>query len=304
MFGVALLAVGSFLLIKKKALPTHAEPLNGYVLTQTAAEDETGFPITITRGDVVFVGEEVTLWQYFKNGTGLPMPSWDIVMSVGGANVIKTEQELDATQTMGLAKFSPLLITRAGTYHIQAILIVDGEEVDRRLVDLKAVMRPGATLFESFVAPGQVDWAIYGPAWLAQTFTPVRAHRITSVRLLLNKEIGVYDAGPVEVSIRATSGAHPSGPDLCFGSTDGDTLKHEPSREWREIFFEGGCDLQAYVKYAIVVRAPSASYESHPQWRREFNATYPRGNFEFSSNFGVTWASAPNDDMIFEEWGL
>ncbi|MBA7630622.1 hypothetical protein ES703_38146 [subsurface metagenome] len=110
-----------------------------------------------------------------------------------------------------------------------------------------------STKFEYYDVNDDADKYIYANVWSAQTFTPSTAHKITSVKLLCWRE-GI--PGTVTVSIRATSGGHPTGGDLCSGTTDGNTLPLSSPYEWREITLGAGADLSADTMYAIVVRAP------------------------------------------------
>ncbi|GAI02948.1 unnamed protein product, partial [marine sediment metagenome] len=84
---------------------------------------------------------------------------------------------------------------------------------------------------------------------IAQTFTPSIAHKITSVKLKLAR---TGSPGILTVSIRATNGeGHPTGGDLCSGTTNGNTLPVYPSTEWREITLGAGYNLASDTKYAI-----------------------------------------------------
>ena len=111
----------------------------------------------------------------------------------------------------------------------------------------------------------------FGATWKAQTFTSPIAHKITSVKLELYR---VGSPGTVTIGIRATNGdGHPTGGDLCSGTTDGDTLPTSASPEWREINLGSGYTLDADVKYAIVARAVSGNDVNVVGWRE--NTTFP-----------------------------
>lgn len=73
--------------------------------------------------------------------------------------------------------------------------------------------------------------------------------------------------GTVTVSIRATSGGLPTGPDLCAGTTNGNTLTTNTNGEWRRIQFTTTPTLSNGVVYAIVVRVGSASPINSIRWR-------------------------------------
>lgn len=94
--------------------------------------------------------------------------------------------------------------------------------------------------------------------WIAQTFTPSIAHTITSVKLLLFRGVGATP-GTLTVHIKATDvSGHPTGDDLCSGTTDGDTLTTNSAGEWREITLGAGALLGADTKYAIILEGDGA----------------------------------------------
>ncbi|GAG73463.1 unnamed protein product, partial [marine sediment metagenome] len=85
--------------------------------------------------------------------------------------------------------------------------------------------------------------------WRAQTFTPTTKHKITSVKLKLYRNSHTPDT--VTVSIRATDvDGKPMGGDLCFGTTNGNTLTTDTAGEWREITIDDGYTLLAGTKYS------------------------------------------------------
>ncbi|MBA7593176.1 hypothetical protein ES703_00093 [subsurface metagenome] len=158
-----------------------------------------------------------------------------------------------------------------------------------------------AVRYEFHTTGYDLDASVYGVAWKAQTFTPSVAHRITSVKLLIRRALL---PGTITVGIRETDGAgHPTGDDLCSGTTDGDTLTEDWPGEWREITLGAGYNLDADTKYAIVVRAPTGDASNKVVWQCDLNGTYDGGNYEYSSNSGTSWTSTAEDDLLFEEWG-
>lgn len=138
--------------------------------------------------------------------------------------------------------------------------------------------------------------------YTAQTFTPTVSHTITSVKLLLYK---LNTPGLVYASIRATDvNGHPTGADLCAGTSDASTLPDGSPYEWREITLGAGYKLTAGVKYAIVVHADAFSSD-RVYWRLDAtDPGYTSGNYETSADSGVTWAGNTNIDFMFSEWGL
>jgi hypothetical protein len=158
-----------------------------------------------------------------------------------------------------------------------------------------------STLYEYYNTGADSALSIYAANWGAQTFTPAIAHKITSVKLLLYR---TGSPGIITVSIRATDGSgHPTGEDLCSGTTNGDTLPTGSPYEWREITLGDGYDLSAGTKYAIVARMSGGDTDNRFLWRRDISGSaYAGGNLEYSTNSGSTWTGTGHDFM-FEDWG-
>ena len=145
---------------------------------------------------------------------------------------------------------------------------------------------------------------VYGATWRYQTFTPTVAHKITSVNLLLGRQLS---PGAVTVSIRATDvDGKPTGADLISGTTDGNTLPAITSPyEWREIGFgAAGYALIAGTKYAIVWRALTGGPDDTVYARLDGSVpTYAGGNYGYSIDSGATWVENTSVDFLFEERG-
>ncbi len=157
--------------------------------------------------------------------------------------------------------------------------------------------------FEYYNTGDDGETLSYGTIWLAQTFTPAAGHTITDVKLLLYKG---NLPGTITVSIRTTDvNGHPTGNDLCVGTTNGDTLPNGSPYEWRNVTFGGGYSLAAGTKYAIVIRAISGNGSNYVNWRLDSTSpAYTGGCLELSSNSGNSWTSYPSEfDFMFEEWG-
>ncbi|GAI89417.1 unnamed protein product, partial [marine sediment metagenome] len=159
-----------------------------------------------------------------------------------------------------------------------------------------------ATLYEYYITGDDTNAFICETYWLAQTFTPSIAHKITSVKLKLYRT-GLPGTGTI--SIKATDGAgHPTGGDLCSGTIDGNTLTTNAAGAWYEITLGAGYDLNADTKYAIVVRITGGSTSNCIRWRcDETSPTYTPGCFEVSDNSGSSWTSNTGIDFMFEDWG-
>lgn len=159
-----------------------------------------------------------------------------------------------------------------------------------------------ATLYEYYNTGDDSTWDITDTRWKAQTFTPSTAHKITSVKLKLYR----YDfPGTLTVSIRATDGSgHPTGGDLCSGTTNGNTLTENMDGEWREITLGAGANLDANTKYAIVIRRNGGVAGSVIYWRMDYTSpTYIGGCVELSSDSGSSWKTDVAKDFMFEDWG-
>ncbi len=159
-------------------------------------------------------------------------------------------------------------------------------------------------LYENYNTGNDSSFITRNVSWAAQTFTPLSSHKIISVKLLLF--IPGSSPGTVTVSIRATGATgHPTGSDLCIGTTNGGTLPVSPPYEWREITLGAGYDLVAGRKYAIVVRALEGDNDNYLNWTLDSTSpTYTGGKCELSSNSGSSWTGYTAYDFMFEEWGL
>lgn len=159
-----------------------------------------------------------------------------------------------------------------------------------------------ATLYEYYNTNDDGDRGVSGNIWLAQTFTPSTAHKITSVKLLMFKE---GSPGTVTVSIQGVDGSdHPDGSDLCSGTIDGNSLTTNTNGVWYEITLGDGSNLSADTKYAIVVRAPDGSIGNEVHCRSDrTDPTYVDGCRERSLDGGSSWTSYTGEDFMFEDWG-
>ena len=135
--------------------------------------------------------------------------------------------------------------------------------------------------------------------WLAQTFTPSVAHKITSVKLKLFR---TGSPGTITVSIRATQDGKPTGGDLCAGTTNGNTLPTGPAGEWREITLGDGYNLTT-VMCAIVVRISGGDLDNRGNWWYASSGTYGGGAHVDSDDSGANWTINSNYDFMFEDWG-
>lgn len=157
-------------------------------------------------------------------------------------------------------------------------------------------------LYEHYLVGDDTGHLLTPTDWYAQTFTPEVAHRSTSVKLKLYR---VGHPGTITVSIRRTIDGLPSGPDLCLGTTWGNTLTTDTNGEWREIELPGGPDLSAFIRHAIVARGLEVTPLNFPVWRGDqSDPTYPGGALCLSGDSGETWREILTTDNMFEEWGI
>jgi len=143
-------------------------------------------------------------------------------------------------------------------------------------------------------------------AFYAQTFTPVIAHTITSIKLLMYRAAGT--PGIITVRIKAVDGSgHPTGPDLATGTTDGDTLTENTAGEWREIALGVGFALSVGVMYAFLPNAAVVTFPNtaYMRWRNDGVDGYTVGRQEYTSNGGTSWSDSEiaTTDIMFEDWG-
>lgn len=165
------------------------------------------------------------------------------------------------------------------------------------------------TMVYEYYNTGADSWdSIKTTTWDAQTFTPLVAHKIKSIKLKLSRAVA-ESPETVTVGIRATDeNGHPTGDDLCSGTIDGNglnsTLPILDNSEWYTITLGAGYNLVADTKYAIVVRAPDSIGAGNIVWLTDSSSpTYTRGNNEWSDDSGESWTTYTDYDMMFEEWG-
>ncbi|MBA7553996.1 hypothetical protein ES705_46606 [subsurface metagenome] len=152
------------------------------------------------------------------------------------------------------------------------------------------------TLYEYLNTGANIASGTIGPEiWFAQTFTPLEAHTIVSVRLLLYR---VGTPGLVRISITPTDAeGHPILAFFTSGQIDGNALTLDDDGEWYSIPFPGS-PLEVGTKYGIVLRSQARGL----YWRGDWRDSYPRGNLFTSGNSGETW-SPSTWDFLFEDWG-
>jgi len=143
--------------------------------------------------------------------------------------------------------------------------------------------------------------AVADATWKAQTFTPTTSYTILKIKLLLFKTGTV---GTVTASITAVDGSgHPTGADLCSGTSDASSLPTTSPYEWRTITLGAGTALTSGTKYAIVFRLAGGDiFSNFVGWRRVIAGGYAGGNAERSSDSGSSWAVSGTEDFLFETY--
>ncbi|MCK9569860.1 hypothetical protein M0R72_13030 [Candidatus Pacearchaeota archaeon] len=138
---------------------------------------------------------------------------------------------------------------------------------------------------------------------IAQTFTPTYECLVSHVTLFLARQ---GSPGTVTVSLRATDiNGHATGPDLCSGTVNGNTLPLYSANLYpSQVAMIGDCTVKPGTQYAIVISAPSGDGSNHAYiW---CNTTpenvYTGGTAEYSNNNGGDWTTDAAD-CWFEIWG-
>jgi hypothetical protein len=162
---------------------------------------------------------------------------------------------------------------------------------------------PSLKLYEYYNTGDDSSVSVWGVQWFAQSFTVGSSpHTVAQVKLMLWR---TGSPGTITVSIRATdANGYPTGSDLTVGTLDGNSLTTSSSGAWYTITFSQEITLSANTKYAIVVRAPSATSGNYVNWRLDSTSpTYAGGTYMVSGDSGASWSAPYNYDFMFEVWG-
>ncbi len=139
------------------------------------------------------------------------------------------------------------------------------------------------------------------PLWRGQTFTASKDYDIVAIDLKLYRTGGTFP-GVTTVSVRATSGNHPTGGDIdgVTGVIDGNETS-DSTPEWHKFVLSAPISLSNGFKYAIVLRCSSAG--NSLRWRRDDNtASYAGGNYENPTGQGAPWVSFTTIDLMFRTY--
>ena len=135
--------------------------------------------------------------------------------------------------------------------------------------------------------------------WIGQTFTPVATSNYSIVKLLLNR---TGNPTGFVVGIRNIDGTnHPTGNDLCNGTYDA-SLITTSSAQWYDII-TSGCQLNTSTEYAMVARTSTGDASNLISWIRDDDNQYSGGEFEYSTNSGLSWTTYSGYDYLFEVYG-
>ncbi len=142
------------------------------------------------------------------------------------------------------------------------------------------------------------------PRHIGMTFTPSIAHNLGKVVMRVNYPVG-NKPDSVTVSIRATAGGKPTGPDLTAVTVSTDGWTTASPGNLVEFIFPAPVEVIAETMYAIVMA--SAGTSPIPKVRLRMNSTntphYAGGNRQFSAD-GNTWNTTANFEWEFYEYGL
>ena len=90
--------------------------------------------------------------------------------------------------------------------------------------------------------------------WVAQTFTAISNHKVTSVKVLIKRYAsGGDNPGTIYAVIKAVnSSGSPTGPALASGTTNGNTLTKGDPGEWRTITMSS-YTIKKNTMYALIL---------------------------------------------------
>lgn len=157
----------------------------------------------------------------------------------------------------------------------------------------------GLNRYEYYNAGNSIIAGTFGQNWEGQIFTAATTHSIDMVKLQLGT--AGKASGNILADIQGVSaGGYPNGVSLCSGSMSA-SLVSKGSVKWYQINLAGSnCNLNAGVKYAIVVSAQSTAVF----WSLDQEGDYSSGDSAWSSDGGLSWNIRTDQDFLFEVWGI
>lgn len=175
-------------------------------------------------------------------------------------------------------------------------------EIDLNAAGIALINTAGAIhrQFESYDEGENADFNTYGVNWWCQSFTPVVAHKKNSVKFKMWR-LGL--PGNITVEIKAADASHfPTGPVLCSGIFDGDTLTTVSPGKWYEITLGAGADLNEGVEYTAELKATTGGVADLVKLRGNSAGVYLGGGASYTLNSGVTWTPQAGYDIYFIEY--
>ena len=138
--------------------------------------------------------------------------------------------------------------------------------------------------------------------WESQTFTPSENYDIISVKIKIYRQ---NTPGTITVEIQETTGGEPNGSVLAIGTINGNAIQETyQTAIFEEITFGTSYTLVNGTKYAIVIKASTASGSNILYWRLDSTSpTYAGGSRLSSTNGGSSWSEDTSRDFMFETWG-
>ena len=156
---------------------------------------------------------------------------------------------------------------------------------------------------ESFTTDNSTQ-AMEGADWEAQTFTTTSAFTAKGAAIKIAFTAGGVTGGTLTLSIRATVGGLPVGPDLASGTFDASGIigvgggGTNDGVGWAIVDFAVPVALLNATEYALVARTDATAPDGL-EWWVDTTAGYAAGQRAFSVNAGGAWTADATDDLVF-----
>jgi hypothetical protein len=144
------------------------------------------------------------------------------------------------------------------------------------------------TLDQSQTSTGGLEVSVWGPEWVAQTFTAGITGDLDQVDLFLFR---ADNPGPLTVDIQAVTAGVPSGSVIASSSVAQADVNDSFTPTWISVPFSSPARVNAGKQYAIVLSARSISsfLEGIYAWNDVFGNPYSAGRVVISTTGGATW---------------
>lgn len=193
-------------------------------------------------------------------------------------------------------------VTVCGEKLFSALVNGQYNEIDLNAAGIALINAAGAIhqQFESYDCEENADFNTYGINWWCESFTPAVAHKKNSVKFKMWRS-GL--PGNITVEIKAADGSHfPTGPVLCSGTFDGNTLTTSSPGEWYEISLGAGANLSEGVEYTVELKATGGTAAKLVKLRGDSSGFYLGGQAAYTLNSGGSWTAQPAHDIYFIEY--